>query len=388
MKFLIIPLILAYLSIWITSVDFGLPELTPSDSLHEDTTEVVLLFSGDVMQHMPQINAAWDDSCKCYNYDTCFAEMSEIFKLADIAIINLETTLASTPYSGYPQFSAPDELIFGLKNAGIDVLAMANNHSCDKSRKGIERSLKMADSLEFLHTGTFYDSLDLSMRSPLYIEKNGFKIALLNYTYGTNGIAIPKPTIVNQIDSSAIRRDYHLAMLNGADMVIPFFHWGIEYQTAPNDEQKKTAEFCAKLGIKLIIGSHPHVIQPAQKYVFGNDTIIIAWSLGNFVSNQRQVNTDGGMSVMVKLQKESNKCTVASTGYFLHWVYIEVDQTGKKKYKILPVSAWSKKLELSDSNASTKMNLFAKNARDIITESDNHLNEIIFDSLTQNWVLP
>ncbi|PKP23067.1 MAG: capsule biosynthesis protein CapA [Bacteroidetes bacterium HGW-Bacteroidetes-21] len=386
MKFLIIPLILLYFSLWVSTDPSENAESTPQDSLQKDSTEVLLLFSGDVMQHMPQINAAWDTSCQCYNYDSTFAYISPLFNMADIAIINLETTLAGKPYSGYPQFTAPDELVTGLQKAGIDILATSNNHSCDKGRKGIERTLKIIDSLGLQRTGTFYDSLDQKLFNPLYIEVKGLKIALLNYTYGTNGILTPKPTIVNRIDTSAIRRDYHTAIISGADIVIPFFHWGIEYQTAPNEEQKMIAEFCMRLGMKLIIGSHPHVIQPAQTYISDKDTAIVVWSLGNFVSNQRQINTDGGMSVMVKLIKEERHYKVINTGYILHWVYIQTDSSGKKTYKVLPISEYQKKTSALTPDALEKMNLFDERTKTLITTVENPIKEITFDSLSNKWV--
>lgn len=359
------------------SGEVGVAQRLACDSLSADTAKITLLFSGDVMQHMPQVTAAWDDSLKRYNYDSCFQPFAGVFGLADLSIINLETTLAGEPYSGYPQFSAPDELIWGLKNAGVDVLATANNHTCDKGKKGILRTLAMIDSCGLKHTGTFADSSDHSRRNPLLLEVNGIRIALLNYTYGTNGIEIPAPTIVNQIDTAIIRRDFMNAARMNADLVIPFLHWGIEYQREPNGEQKMVADFCLSLGTTLVVGSHPHVVQPVQRYLHGNDTVTVAWSLGNFVSNQRQLHTDGGMSLLVEITKAGDVCNVSKAAYILHWVSIESNASGKKTYKALPV--------LPCPASSEKMNDFAKNTRELLNNYPFAVKEMAYDTISGKW---
>lgn len=352
--------------------------ISNSDSLKIDSSVVTLIFSGDIMQHMPQVNAAWNDSLKTYDYDSCFYQFRQIWGMADISVINLETTLAGKPYSGYPQFSAPDEIVYALKKAGIDVIATANNHSCDKGKKGIERTIAIIDSAGVMRTGTFSDSSDFRKYNPLIIDTNGIRIAILNYTYGTNGLLIPKPTIVNMIDTAAMRRDFESAKLLKADIVIPFIHWGIEYQREANNEQKEIAEFCFNLGATLIIGSHPHVVQPAQRYLRGTDTVTIAWSLGNFVSNQRQQHTDGGMSFAVEIKKNNNKCHVSKAAYILHWVSIESDSAGKKTYKALPI--------LPAKSGKEKMDEFAKNTRELINVYPFAVQEMKYDTLTGKWL--
>ena len=247
----------------------------------QDTLRLSLLFVGDVMQHDSNIAAAYDMQSKKYNYASCFEYVAPIVRSADLAIGNLELTLAGSPYKGYPQFSAPDALAIELKRIGMDILVTANNHSLDRRRKGLERTLKVLDSLEILHTGTFRDSLERSSVYPLLIEKNGFTFSLLNYTYGTNGIAVTKPNIVNLIDTVAIKADLEKARSQHSDAIIVFMHWGIEYQSLPNQEQKKLAALCLREGAKLVIGSHPHVLQPMVWNK--NEDQLIAYSLGNFI---------------------------------------------------------------------------------------------------------
>src|SRR5690606_33958239 len=180
--------------------------LYSSAALAQDTTRISLLFAGDIMGHDSQIASAFDPDTKTYDYTSCFARMRPYIQSADIAFGNLEVTLAGPPYKGYPQFSSPDELAVTLKNVGMDVLVTANNHSLDRGKKGLERTIMMLDSLGILHTGTFRDTVERMNDYPLFVEKNGFNLALLNYTYGTNGIRVTKPNVINMIDTAVIRQ--------------------------------------------------------------------------------------------------------------------------------------------------------------------------------------
>lgn len=300
----------------------------------QDTLRLSLLFVGDVMQHDSNIAAAYDMQSKKYNYASCFEYVAPIVRSADLAIGNLELTLAGSPYKGYPQFSAPDALAIELKRIGMDILVTANNHSLDRRRKGLERTLKVLDSLEILHTGTFRDSLERSSVYPLLIEKNGFTFSLLNYTYGTNGIAVTKPNIVNLIDTVAIKADLEKARSQHSDAIIVFMHWGIEYQSLPNQEQKKLAALCLREGAKLVIGSHPHVLQPMVWNK--NEDQLIAYSLGNFISGQRPRYRDGGVMLWVELQKVSRQgisvTSIKKAEYELEWV-----QKWNDDFKMFPL---------------------------------------------------
>lgn len=303
-------------------------------ALAQDTLRLSLLFVGDIMQHDSNIAAAYDTQSKKYNYASCFEYVAPILRSADLAIGNLELTLAGPPYKGYPQFSAPDALAVELKRAGMDVLVTANNHSLDRRRKGLERTITVLDSLAIIHTGTFRDSLERSSTYPLVVEKNGFKFSLLNYTYGTNGIAVTKPNIVNLMDTVSIKADLEKARSQQTDAIIVFMHWGAEYQSLPNSEQKKLAALSLREGAKLVIGAHPHVLQPMvwQK----NEDQLIAYSLGNFVSGQRPRYRDGGAMLWVELQKISHRgisvTSIKKAEYELAWV-----QKWNDDFKMFPL---------------------------------------------------
>lgn len=302
----------------------------------QDTTRLSILFTGDIMQHDSNIAAAFNPLTGKYDYSACFEYVAPIIKSADLAIGNLELTLAGKPYKGYPQFSAPNELAYELKRVGFDVLVTANNHSVDRGNKGIERTIDVLDTLSILHTGTFRDSTARASIYPLLIEKNGFRLSLLNYTYGTNGIPVKGPAIVNLIDTLQIKRDLAKAKDQHSDAIIVFMHWGDEYQSLPNKIQKKLTELCFREGARLVIGSHPHVLQPIEWRKEKDQ--LIAYSLGNFISGQRPRYRDGGVMLWIDLEKRVTD-SVSSTSiqhaeYELTWV--QKSSKEKKEFVMLP----------------------------------------------------
>lgn len=196
-------------------------------------------FFGDVMQHEPQISGAWNAETADYDYLPCFQYITPYWQKADYVIANLETTLSDRGYSGYPQFCAPWQLARDLKACGVDILTTNNNHSCDKGHRGIAKTIYYLDSLQFPHTGTFTDTTAWLTRSPLYIRQGKFKIALISYTYGTNGIPVTHGQVVSMIDTFHMARQIEKALLDTVTNIIAVMHWGEEYFTAPNATQKK-----------------------------------------------------------------------------------------------------------------------------------------------------
>lgn len=348
----------------------------------QDTTRLSLLFLGDIMQHDSQIKAAYNDSATAYTYDyaPCFQFVKPYIESVDIAIGNLELTLAGPPYKGYPQFSAPDELAITLKDIGMDVLVTANNHSLDRGRKGVDRTIEMLDSLKILHTGTFRDTVERMNDYPFIIEKNGFTIALLNYTYGTNGIAVTKPNVVNMIDTAIMKQDIIKAKEARPDFIIVFTHWGQEYQSQPSLQQKRITEFCFKHGVQLVIGSHPHVLQPMEWRKDRNQ--LITYSLGNFVSGQRDRYKNGGgmlQASFTKVQLDSTQSvtTLDSAGYILEWVYRTTD--AKKDYYVLPVPSFENDTTgfIADEASRLAFKTFMDDSRKLLGRYNINLGEIV-----------
>jgi len=342
----------------------------------QDTTRLSILFVGDIMQHDSNIAAAYHSVTGKYDYSACFEYVSPIIKSADVAIGNLELTLAGKPYKGYPQFSAPNELAYELKRAGFDVLVTANNHSVDRGKKGIERTIDVLDTLAMLHTGTFKDSAARALTYPLLVEKNGFRLSLLNYTYGTNGIPIPHPSMVNLIDTVQIKNDLAKAREQNSDAIIVFFHWGDEYQSLPNKEQKRLTNLCFREGVKLVIGSHPHVLQPME-WRKEKDQFVV-YSLGNFISGQRPRYRDGGAMLWIDLQKvmkdSISLTSIQQAAYELEWVQKSND--AKKEFVMLPFRYFeSDTAFIEDNLLRSAFNVFKTDSRALYAKHNRNVTE-------------
>jgi len=348
--------------------------------------KLTLLFIGDIMGHDEQIASAWNSETKNYEYDDVFRYIRDEISEADIAVANLEVTLGGRPYKGYPAFSSPASLASACMNAGIDVLATANNHSVDRGKKGILNTIRRLDSLGIIHTGTFADSIARDTLSPMIIERNGISIALLNYTYGTNGLKVPSPTIVNMLDTNLIASDIAKAKALKPDVIIPFVHWGIEYDTLPSAEQIRLAGFFFTRGADLVIGSHPHVLQQMEWTLADssrNDRIVV-YSLGNYVSNQRTIRRDGGAMVRIELEKTGSLTKVSRAGYYLTWVHTPVED-GKRKFYVLPCSIFENKPEhFARPSDFQKMQLFIRNSRRLLNSGNSGIREIIHSG--EGWI--
>jgi poly-gamma-glutamate capsule biosynthesis protein CapA/YwtB (metallophosphatase superfamily) len=218
-----------------------------------------LLFVGDIMGHGPQIEAAAIEKDKLYDYSPCFEYLAPIISRADLAIGNLELTLpGKPPYTGYPTFKSPDDLALALRAAGFDLLVTANNHSNDGGLLGLQRTVSTLQERGFYQTGTFIDSSHRAALYPLIVYKGAFKLAFLNYTYGTNGIPTPKPGVVNLIDEKAIQADLAQAKAHQPDAIIVLTHWGAEYQLNENEGQRQLAQ-------KILDWGATHQKIPAEK---------------------------------------------------------------------------------------------------------------------------
>lgn len=369
--------ILLAASVLITSITDRQAPVAPVNA--PDSTSVTLLFAGDIMQHGPQIAAAWNAEDSVYDYTPCFRYVKAIVSKYDFAIANLETTLGGEPYTGYPQFSAPDEIAVAAREAGFDIISTANNHSCDRGNPGILRTIKVLDSLGLKRTGTYPDSADMASHHPLILRKNGITIALLNYTYGTNGLPFHSPVVVSLIDSARIIADLKSLNRNDIDFRIVFFHWGNEYQSFASENQKQLAQLCRENGADAVIGSHPHVLQPME--YLQPDSIhpsghLLVYSLGNFVSNQRDRYKDGGAMIGFSLSKTWNRKLVHKPEYHLTWVYTPVEN-GKKQYYILPAAQFENDTAL-ETQTIRQLREFTSDSRALLNQHENAVMEATF----------
>ncbi len=349
--------------------------------------KISLLFIGDIMGHDEQIWSAENRETHEFNYDDVFRLIKPVLTEADIAIANFEVTLAGPPYMGYPQFSSPADLAVACKNAGIDYLVTANNHAADRGKKGIISTINKLDSIGIPHTGTFLNTACRDSLTPLMIHRNGASIALLNYTFSTNGIKVPEPVIVNMLDKELITNDVNKAKNKKADIIVLFLHWGTEYDTIPAKTQTDLAEYFQSLGVDMVIGSHPHVLQKMVWYKNdGNmkDRLVV-YSLGNFISNQRKPKTDGGSMVRVELTKNGDKYIISNAGYYLTWVYTPIEKY-RKKFFILPCSEFENRPDFFDKpEAFTLMKKFIGDSRKLLNEQNINVKEYIFNG--REWLL-
>lgn len=297
---------------------------------------ISLLFAGDAMQHQAQLDDAKMHDNSFY-YDNNFDLIKDEVTSADIAVVNFETTLGGAPYRGYPAFCSPDEFAISLKKCGFDLFLTANNHCLDRGSKGVFRTVEVLDSLNIKHIGTYKSKQERDTKYPLIIRKGNIKVGMLNYTYGTNGIVATKGAIIDYIDTTLIKRDIAFCNIKGADIIIANVHWGEEYQLNQNIHQKRLADWLHKKGVRIIIGSHPHVIQPIEATTdsCGNIENITVYSLGNFISNMKTQMTKGAIIFRLNLIKENDSIKIVNPKYAKIFTQ-RPDVVKGEPYKILP----------------------------------------------------
>lgn len=286
-------------------------------------TSISMAVVGDIMCHGPNYKDAYNASTKTYDFSTFFPQIKSYISNADIAVGNLETTFAggNKAYSGYPTFNSPPQLAKDIQDLGIDVLTTSNNHSMDSGYNGLINTIDTLDNLGISHTGTFKSEEDKN--KILIKDVNGVKIAFLSYTYGTNGISIPKGKeyCINLINKDLIKKQLESAKAQNPDVICVSMHWGIEYKLQPNTEQKDLADYLFENGADIILGSHPHVLEPMEKrpVTLSDGTKkdgFVIYSLGNFISAQKDKYTKDSIILNLKITKHSQgNITIDSYDY-------------------------------------------------------------------------
>ena len=296
-----------------------------------------LAVCGDAMSHMPQTRDAYDSQAGAYDYKPMIRFAKPWIEQADYAVVNLETTFAGGPdYSGFPAFNTPDTLGDALKDAGFDLVSTANNHCLDRGYDGMVRTLDVLDNLGLAHVGTYRSAEERAAQNGVHVaDVGGIKVAFLSYTYGTNGIPLSKshPDTVNilhtdymseaqVLDTARIADDLAAAEALSPDLIAVIVHWGVEYQTTQNEHQEEIADFLFDHGADVILGSHPHVLQPMETRTLTDrdgttHTGFVCWSLGNFISSQNDEYTDTTVVLNLELTKNPNTgaTDVTKVGY-------------------------------------------------------------------------
>ena len=335
---------------------------------------VSLAIVGDLMCHSQQFESAKKDSG--YDFKPTFASVKKYLETADFAFGNLETVTAGAAlkFTGYPMFNSPVEYLDAAKDAGFDVLTNANNHSLDRGFNGVQKTIEELDKRSILHTGT---ARTINERNtPLIVRKNETKLGILAYTYGTNGIRIPegKEDCVNLIDTIQIKIDIAKSKAAGANAVLVFVHWGIEYQRFGNDTQKMLEGFIHKNGALLVLGSHPHVLQPSSVRNSNLKSGFTIFSLGNFISAQRKQYTDCGIILRLKLIKNIGTGEVSINNVD----YIPTYVSTQNGFRILSVSDAVKAIKNGDTKNISYTSSLAEQQRikEVWTETTSHMNDL------------
>jgi poly-gamma-glutamate capsule biosynthesis protein CapA/YwtB (metallophosphatase superfamily) len=314
----------------------------PKDTLQvakDSLVTIQLTFVGDLMCHSSQYKYV-KDSKSTYNFTPVYEYVQPYLQKADLTIGNLETVLAgaTTSFSGYPAFNTPNAYADALKNIGFDYLFTANNHSYDQGEKGVLRTLEELSQRNLVSIGTHCNEKD---RDSIRIATvKGIRIAFLGYTEFSN-IPVPaaKKYLVNPIDTALIRKNVATARQQGADLVVINYHWGKEYKQ-PTDFQQMIAEWTWGIGVDIIIGEHPHVLQPVQWFTQRStarlDTGLVAYSLGNFYSSQQWRYSDAGVMLSIGIEKNlaTQRLRINKVSAVPTWVFKGTLQ-GEKQPKFL-----------------------------------------------------
>lgn len=348
-------------------------QTTPETTTEPSTTalsKVTLVAVGDNLIHNTLIDAGEQENGS-RDYTSFYENIKSDISAADIAVINQETMLggSSFAYAGYPCFNTPWEVGDAAINAGFDIFTCATNHSLDVGYAGIEQECKYFDSHpEVTHVGTNDSEEDYN--SVVYYEKNGIKFAILNYTYGTNGISIPesKPWCVNMMDKEKITADVNAAKQN-SDVVIVFPHWGTENSTSVSDYQREYIKLFSELGVDIVIGTHPHVLQPVE-WVENEQTgkkMLVYYSLGNFISHQTSLNQLCGGMAQITIEKRGEEISITSAKLTPVVCWYK-SSSGKFSFSVYKLSDYTEELGSSHAQNGATPEYFEKYAKEIVSE--------------------
>ena len=327
----------------IKSPEIVVKETPKINYIPDSISEITINLVGDLMCHLPQTKNA-EISNGVYDFKPSFEYIKPFLQNADLTIGNLETTFAGTsqPYAGYPAFNSPDAYCEALKDAGFDFLVTANNHSMDTREAGLLRTVEVIKKYNLGYAGTYSSKEDHDSLRILNIK--GIKLGILNYTYGTNG-SYPSDAhnyMLNVIDSAGITNAVKSCKKKGADAILVFYHMGVENISEPTIAQKNAVKYALDAGANIVIGAHPHVIGPTTTQFSKaiNDTVFIAYSLGNFLSNQYWRYTDAGVILKLTIQKNvtKNLTKYKNASYCPTWVY---RGDGTKKMHVLFPAEWA-----------------------------------------------
>lgn len=300
---------------------------------------VRLVFIGDVMAHGPQLNAALKPGADRndpdgFDFSASFQYVKDRFDAADYVVANMEFPCGVRPYSGFPVFSTPQAMPEDARRAGVDLFLTANNHICDKGRPGMDSTYVIYTRMGVPFTGFYRSEGEEYENNPYIASIKGVRIAFINFTYGTNGMPVPEPWRVNGMDSVHVKQVIRRAQERGAELIIALPHWGEEYHQMPSPRQREWAEMLFREGVDAVIGSHPHVVQPASF----DPPHALAYSLGNYVSNQSDPFTQIGMLYELVVVADRQGAVIVDA--FPTYLWCSRHGRYERNYTVFPIQEW------------------------------------------------
>ncbi len=322
------------------------PEITPVEETTqppspepEAARRVTLVAAGDNLIHNTIVR--WAKTADAYDFSPAYSEIRGLVQSSDMSFINQETPMAgdNVPFSGYPRFNSPSNVAYGIRDAGFSIVNLANNHALDKNEPGLLATAELLNSLGMTVIGANRSENERSRVRLL--EAGGVRFAWLSYTYGTNGIPFKNKWIVNLIDEETIKSDVESAK-SQSDAVIVSMHWGEEYRAEPTQQQKDLAKLLADLGVALVIGHHPHVLESAE-WITGSEgsRTFVAYSLGNLISSQDRADTMLGGILKAEFTVDGGRVSLTDAGVMPVVTHFE---RGYKNFRVYPLSQYTDEL--------------------------------------------
>lgn len=334
-------------------------------SIKNKSTTFTMTALGDTLCHNTQYWDAYNKETGVYDFSYVYEDIMSYTKASDITIGSLETTFAGEDrgYSNYPTFNTPDSLAEALKNIGVDIISLAGNHALDYGYTGLCRTIDVLDNVGISHLGTYKTAED--QEKILVQNVKGLSIAFINYTYGTNGIPLPsgKDYCVNLIDKNLIKKQIEQAKSQNVDIIVACMHWGTEYRTTANSEQEELADFLFENGVDIILGNHPHVLEPMEKRIItlpdGTEKeVFVVYALGNFTADQRdEITRDSAILNLTITKNSDNKISIDKVNYVPIYMY-KNSNASLHKFKILDIE---KTIATYDSGLNTFIGLTTYN---------------------------
>jgi poly-gamma-glutamate capsule biosynthesis protein CapA/YwtB (metallophosphatase superfamily) len=335
------------------------PEIV-SETKNSQPKTLTLAVVGDIMAHRPVVQSAYDSSIKQYDFSSILHPVAQ-YLTGDMVLGNMETPVAGDEkgFPGYPMFNAPVDYLKSLRSAGFTHLSVANNHSLDQHFTGLQSTVKNISDTGIVPIG-FRDNPEhhqiIMVTSP-----SGLRAGIFAGTYGFNGFQLPADkqyTVMNYSESELTEIETEITnRKNEFDVLIAYLHIGDEYQLKPNTDQGKIAQRLCDAGVRIIIMSHPHVLQPIKYITPSNnqsplshdsgeglgvrtDNCLVAYSMGNFISNQQQLYTDLGGILQIQMTSTDGVLNIVPT--FISTVVHRDRTDGRFRYQILPLNMTEK----------------------------------------------